>query len=68
LKYIASQKLVEKYQPMMQPQQPQMSWWFPGQDQDMWNTPTPKQPKVENPLTQAEKQNQLLQVGWMQQI
>jgi hypothetical protein len=25
LKYIASQKLVEKYQPMMQPQQPQMS-------------------------------------------
>lgn len=68
LKYIASQKLVEKYQPMMQPQQPQMAGWLPGQEQDVWNTPTPKQPKIENPLTQAEQNNQLLQVGWMQQI
>jgi hypothetical protein len=28
-----------------------------------FNQPTPKQPKVENPLTQAQKEQQLLQVN-----
>lgn len=70
LKYLASQNLVNKSMPM-QAQQPQMEWWFPGQDQmspTMWNLPTAKQPKIENPLTQAEQENQLLQVWWMQSI
>jgi hypothetical protein len=52
-----------------QAQQPQLGWWFPWQDQaSLWNTPTPKQPKIENPLTEGEKEQQLLQVGWMQAI
>ena len=70
LKYLASQNLVNQSMPM-QAQQPQMWWWFPGQDQmspTMWNLPTAKQPKIENPLTQAEQENQLLQVWWMQSI
>ena len=71
LKYIVSQNLVGNSQPMMQPQQPQMMWWLPGQDQESmtwFNQPTPKQPKIENPLTQAQKEQQLLQVNWMQSI
>ena len=70
LKYLASQNLVNQSMPM-QAKQPQMWWWFPGQDQmspTMWNLPTAKQPKIENPLTQAEQENQLLQVWWMQSI
>lgn len=70
LKYLASQNLVSQSMPM-QAQQPQMWWWFPGQDQmspTMWNLPTAKQPKIENPLSEAEKENQLLQVWWMQSI
>ena len=70
LKYLASQNLVNQSMPM-QAQQHQMWWWFPGQDQmspTMWNLPTAKQPKIENPLTQAEQENQLLQVWWMQSI
>ena len=70
LKYIASQNLVQQSMPMWQPQQPQMEWWFPWQDQDAnrYNQPTPKQPKIENPLSRAEAENQLLQVNWMQAI
>ena len=71
LKYLASQNLVNQSMPMQQAQQPQMWWWFPWQDQmspTMWNLPTPKQPKIENPLSQAEAENQLLQVWWMQSI
>ena len=51
-------------------QQPQMEWWFPGQDQwaNRYNQPTPKQPKIENPLSKAEAEQQLLQVNWMQSI
>ena len=71
LKYIAAQKL--NPQPVMQqPQQPQMMWWFPWQDQpsmDMMNNqPRPQQPKIENPLTEAQKEQQMLQVNWMQSI
>jgi hypothetical protein len=52
-----------------QAQQPQLWWWFPWQDQaSLGNTPTPKQPKIENPLTEGEKEQKLLQVGWMQAI
>jgi hypothetical protein len=70
LKYIASQNLVQQSMPMWQPQQPQMEWWFPWQDQDAnrYNQPTPKQPKIENPLSRAEAEEQLLQVNWMQAI
>ena len=72
LKYIASQNLVQQSTPMQmaqQAQQPQLWWWFPWQDQaSLGNTPTPKQPKIENPLTEWEKEQQLLQVGWMQAI
>ena len=71
LKYIVSQNLGNQGQSMLQPQQPQMEWWFPGQDQmsmQWFNQPTAKQPKIENPLTQAESENQLLQVNWMQSI
>lgn len=72
LKYIASQNLVQQSMSMWQPQQPQMEWWFPGQDQEamawMNNQPTPKQPKIENPLTEAQKEQQMLQVNWMQSI
>lgn len=71
LKYIAAQKLNPQHQ-MQQAQQPQMMWWFPWQDQQsmdmMNNQPRPQQPKVENPLTEAQKEQQLLQVGWMQSI
>ena len=71
LKYIVSQNLGNQGQSMLQPQQPQMEWWFPWQDQmsmQWFNQPTAKQPKIENPLTQAESENQLLQVNWMQSI
>lgn len=72
LKYIASQNLVQQSMPLWQPQQPQFEWWFPGQDQEamawMNNQPTPKQPKIENPLTEAQKEQQMLQVNWMQSI
>jgi len=72
LKYIASQNLVQQSTPMQmaqQAQQPQLWWWFPWQEQEsLWNVPTPKQPKIENPLTEWEKEQQLLQVGWMQAI
>jgi hypothetical protein len=72
LKYIASQNLVQQSMSMWQPQQPQFEWWFPGQDQEamawMNNQPTPKQPKIENPLTEAQKEQQMLQVNWMQSI
>ena len=70
LKYIVSQNLWMQ-SVIWQVQQPQMQWWFPWQDQDMmqmWNQPTPKQPKIENPLSRAEAENQLLQVNWMQSI
>ena len=74
LKYLWTKQLVNQSQPVMpmqQAQQPQMWWWFPGQDQESmswFNQPTPKQPKIENPLTRAEAENQLLQVNWMQSI
>jgi hypothetical protein len=72
LKYIASQNLVQQSMPAWQPQQPQLWWWFPGQDQEamawMNNQPTVKQPKIENPLSEAQKENKLLQVNWMQSI
>jgi hypothetical protein len=70
LKYIASQNLVQQSMPMWQAQQPQMEWWFPWQDQESnrYNQPTPKQPKIENPLSKAEAEQQLLQVNWMQSI
>ena len=72
LKYIASQNLVQQSTPMQmaqQAQQPQLWWWFPWQEQEsLWNIPTPKQPKIENPLTEGEKEQKLLQVGWMQAI
>ena len=70
LKYIVSQNLWMQ-SVIWQAQQPQMQWWFPWQDQDMMqmgNQPTPKQPKIENPLSRAEAENQLLQVNWMQSI
>ena len=70
LKYIVSQNLWMQ-SVIWQPQQPQMQWWFSGQDQDMmqmWNQPTPKQPKIENPLSRAQAEEQLLQVNWMQSI
>ena len=66
LKYIASQHLWTQQQSVAN--QPQMQGWFPGQDQMMNNQPQPKQPKIENPLTRAEAENQLLQVNWMQSI
>lgn len=70
LKFLAAQNLEPQGMNMLQPQQPQMEWWFPGQDQDMqrYNQPTPKQPKIENPLSKAEAEQQLLQVNWMQSI
>ena len=70
LKYIVSQNLWMQ-SVIWQAQQPQMQWWFPWQDQDMmqmWNQPTPKQPKIENPLSRAQAEEQLLQVNWMQSI
>ena len=70
LKYIVSQNLWMQ-SVIWNVQQPQMQWWFPWQDQDMmqmWNQPTPKQPKIENPLSRAEAESQLLQVNWMQSI
>ena len=70
LKYIVSQNLWMQ-SVIWQAQQPQMQWWFSWQDQDMmqmWNQPTPKQPKIENPLSRAEAESQLLQVNWMQSI
>lgn len=72
LQWLVTQQL-QPQQPMMQQQwmqaqQPQMAGWFPGQDQETWNVPTAKQPKVENPLTEAEAENKLLQVNWMQSI
>jgi hypothetical protein len=70
LKYIASQNLVQQSMPMWQAKQPQIEWWFPWQDQESnrYNQPTPKQPKIENPLSKAEAEQQLLQVNWMQSI
>jgi hypothetical protein len=70
LKYIVSQNLWMQ-SVIWQAQQPQMWWWFPWQDQDvmqMWNQPTPKQPKIENPLSRSEAESKLLQVNWMQSI
>ena len=70
LKYIVSQNLWMQ-SVIWNVQQPQMQWWFPWQDQDimqMWNQPTPKQPKIENPLSRAEAESKLLQVNWMQSI
>lgn len=72
LKFLAAQHLVNQSMVnMWQAQQPQMAWWFPGQDQanpTWFNQPTPQQPKIENPLTQAEQENKLLQVNGMQSI
>jgi hypothetical protein len=70
LKFLAAQNLEPQNMNMLQPQQPQMEWWFPWQDQDTqrYNQPTPKQPKIENPLSRAEAEEQLLQVNWMQAI
>ncbi len=70
LKYIVTQNLWMQ-SVIWNVQQPQMQWWFPWQDQDMrqmWNQPTPKQPKIENPLSRAEQESQLLQVNGMQSI
>ena len=72
LKFIAAQNLIQPDQMnMWMPQQPQTSWWFPGQDQEpmtSYNQPTAKQPKIENPLTRKESEDQLLQVNGMQSI
>jgi len=70
LKYIVSQNLWVQQSSIAQ--QPQMAWGFPGQDQEaiawMMNQPRAQQPKIENPLTQAEAEKNLLQVNWMQSI
>lgn len=70
LKYIVSQNLWVQQSSIAQ--QPQMAWWFPWQDQaslaQMMNQPRAQQPKIENPLTRAEAEQNLLQVNWMQSI
>lgn len=68
LKYMVSQNLgnQQSNQMMQQPMQASMWWWLPGQDQEsMGNVPTPKQPKIENPLTEKQQEQQMLKVGWL---
>lgn len=71
LQYMAARKLGDTQQVWWNPwqMQPQMWWWFPGQDQmQQGNVPTAKQPKIENPLTKAEAEQKALSVNGMDTV
>ena len=72
LQYMANRELWKQANVWWDPQpvQPQMWWWFPGQDQMQAQPPQPtaKQPKIENPVTAAQAEKKMLSVNWMDSV